>query len=165
MFLKISQISTVWKHLCWSIFLIKLHGLTTSEKGVFLWNLRILQKHVFLQNTSSGCSCVIDLVIEVNESRYNALFVVSGFIEKLFSWLCQYFCFLNIFFNRFLLLISSFINFMINVLTSKENERNHQVIPQHGCLIHPRINKCLCQIFETKWKDECQKLMKRYPFQ
>ena len=50
------------KHQWWSFCLITLQawGHATllkrdSKTGVFLWNLRNLQEHLFLQNISSGC--------------------------------------------------------------------------------------------------------------
>ena len=57
-FLKIWQIT--WrKHLCWSLFLIKLQAWRSatllkrhSDTGVFLWNS---QEHLSLRNSSGGC--------------------------------------------------------------------------------------------------------------
>ena len=52
----------VVKHLCWSIFLIKLEAWRSavllkrdSNTGVFLWNMRNFEEHLFLQNTPGGC--------------------------------------------------------------------------------------------------------------
>ena len=52
------------KHLCWSLFLIKLQVASPqvcnfikkkhSNTGVFLWNLQSFKDHHFLQNTSGG---------------------------------------------------------------------------------------------------------------
>ena len=102
---------SVWKHLCWSPFLIKLRALRTPNKS---FSCEIFKNTFFIEHLSSSyCLCFNDIVIKVNESRYIALFVVSRSIEKLLSIdlvniylfdvlfsIGQYFCFLYIFYNR-----------------------------------------------------------------
>ena len=87
-FLKISQIFTVWKHLCWSLFLIKLHGLRPSWKGVFLWNLRNLQEHVFLHVLSPLVAASVLLTLSFKLTSHGIMhYLWSADLSKNFSQL------------------------------------------------------------------------------
>ena len=66
------------KHLRWSLFWIKVAGLTLLKRdtGVFVWKVRKFWEHIFLQNTSGGCYWLMNKgIVLIIFSRQNAQFI------------------------------------------------------------------------------------------
>ena len=54
------------KHLCWSLFLIKLRASVSllkrgSNTSVFLWNLRNFSENLFFRTSRNNCFCQVQL--------------------------------------------------------------------------------------------------------
>ena len=69
------------KHLCWSLFLIKLQAWRTLIKETptqmfSLWNLRNFYQHLFLQITFGGCFCMETDRVFYFDCTYNK--IVTG---------------------------------------------------------------------------------------
>ena len=84
----------IGKHLCWSLFLIKLQGSlqlysTSSKKRLehrwFLWKLQTFYKQLLLWNTSGGCFCHIDNITVQWWASADLLFLIKNKICGMLS--------------------------------------------------------------------------------